>query len=159
MPFASNQSHIAILPGMKPALSEQELKAAIASSLRRQNLLRVIPPAHRFLPLAAFAVGDILARNSGNNVIESLLCGSDPTDTQILVSQPSREALQHCRASPRSTIIESCRTCSPQQQQHHQHNVFPHAYTYGSQLSGCGRFRHPTWIKLSVTTRQTEGDV
>ena len=96
--------------GMKPALSEKDLKAAITSSLRRQHLLGAVPPAQRFLPLAALAIGDVLAQGSGTNVIESLLCGSNSTESQISLSHLSKEFASNS-AIPRSTIVESCRTC------------------------------------------------
>jgi hypothetical protein len=124
---------------MKPALSEKELKASISSSLRRQHLLGAVPGAQRFIPLAAFAIGDVLARGSEKNVIENLLCGSELDQANIPLFEPTKGvATGASLLDSKSTIPELCRTCcSTQIQRRYHYNA----------LSGFSPGQPEAWLK------------
>ena len=62
--------------------------------------------------------------------------------------------MQRRYMSPRSTVVESCRTCCGK---HHYHGVFAHSYTDGSQTGRSGHFRYPTWF-MPATIRQAKMD-
>ena len=109
---------------MKPrvgTISEQKLKSLVASNLKRQHLIGGLPGAQRFLPIAAFAAGDLLARTLGShtNEVEHLLCGSD-NDGQIqLLSPAAQEQSKHFYPSFGMGVAESCLTCSRTQWYQH----------------------------------------
>ena len=98
---------------------EQDLKALVSSTLRRQHLIGSLPGAQRFLPVAAFAAGDLLARKLGvkENLVEDLLCGNE--DSRIRIRTPADKPVkleQLPSYQSGSTIVGRCRTCSRPQQ-------------------------------------------
>ncbi len=105
---------------MKPpagTISEQELKSWVSSNLKRQHLIGGLPGAQRFVPIAAFAAGDLLARTLGSNTneVEHLLCGSD-NDGQIQLLSPAAQGLsKQFYPSFGMGVAGSCLTCSRMQ--------------------------------------------
>ena len=95
---------------MRPSLSEQDLRAAIISTVRRQHILGAYPAAMAVAPLTAIAVGELFKQQLGRNVIEDALCG--PNHTQIQLPSPSKELLDHRYPVVGSILVDSCRTCS-----------------------------------------------
>ena len=113
---------------MKTALTEQDLKAAITSTVRRQHLLGAYPGAMVALPITAIAIGDLFAHSLGKNVIEEFLCG--PDHTQIQLQSPSKELQDPRSPSMGSTLVDSCRLCSRM----YPHSVLSHTVRSGSML-------------------------
>ena len=92
---------------------ETELKAVVASTLRRQHFLGAFPGAQRLLPVAAFAIGDLVARSSqSESPVERFLCGSQ--NDQAELSKPAKQTPGLARALSKSTI-DCCLTCSSPQ--------------------------------------------
>lgn len=101
---------------MPQTASELELKSKIASALKRQHYLGGVPGAQRLIPLAAFAVGDVLAHKyKTNNKIEDLLCEPESTIFQLSAPLPETAMQYHAKYYPRPgsvTIVDACLTCS-----------------------------------------------
>jgi hypothetical protein len=106
-------------PKNRPTASnDSSLASSLSSIVRKQNVLGAIPPALRFLPLAAFAAGDLYERKYGNNPLESVL---GPTKMVQIESQSASNAIRskssdriprQGHASLASTISASCGVCS-----------------------------------------------
>jgi hypothetical protein len=94
---------------MKSALTASDLKIAVTKSLGRQHLLGAVPAAQRFLPLAAFAVSDVLSQRYDVNLIEKLMVGDTGKDAAI--NLPQVDQLCGETAGPKSTLPETCLTC------------------------------------------------
>jgi hypothetical protein len=96
---------------MKPPLTADELKSAVTKSLGRQHLLGAVPASQRFLPLAAFAVSDVLAQRYGNEMIERLMVGDIGKDAAISLPQVNQLETRST-GEAKSTLPETCLTCS-----------------------------------------------
>lgn len=101
---------------MKISITEVDLKAAISSTVRRQNLLAAYPGVMSLLPLTALAIGDAVAENMDRNLVEEYLCGPDTNRFQL--PGPPKVLVDHRYPVMGTTIIDSCRTCS---------RIYPHS--------------------------------
>ena len=99
---------------MPSSPTSKDLKSAISTALRRQHLLGAIPPAQRFLPVAALAVGDFVARKlETENVVEGLIFGTTGSDAGVVALAGPAEEVDGLRMEGvGSTIGERCLTCS-----------------------------------------------
>lgn len=112
---------------MKISISEQDLKAATTSALKRQHVLGGFPGAQKVLALGVLAVGDAVVRRTGqDNQFEALLGGQDVEQQNAFLMQPPVVSTEELKTSTTtatsirtkdvawSTLLDTCLNCNHQ---------------------------------------------